>query len=128
MNIMLIEYDLNVIQGSTFAALLTATNEDGTAIDLTSYEIRGSIKLNYSDSASLVDLDLARVADDPNANIHTYTGGKINVSLSAAVTAALPVAQAVYDIQMFNGTGYVAKLLDGRVNIHPEVTTGSEAT
>jgi len=123
MNVMLVEYDLNLIQGSTFAALLTATNENGTAIDLGTYNIRGSVKLKYSDSTSLVELTLARVEDDPNATPLTYTGGKINVSLTAAQTALLPITQAVYDIEMWNGAGYVAKLLDGRVNVHPEVTT-----
>ena len=123
MNIMLVEYDLNIVQGSTFAALLTATNENGTAIDLSPYNIRGSVKLKYSDSDSLVNLTLARVADDPNASPLTYTGGQINVALTAENTASLPITQAVYDIEMYNGAGYVAKLLDGKVNVHPEVTT-----
>ena len=124
---MLVEYDLNVIQGSTFGALLTATDETGTAIDLGSYQLRGSIKSKYSDSSSIADLDLQKVPDG-NSNPLTYTGGKINVNLAASVTALLPITQAVYDIEMFNSSGYVAKLLDGRVNIHPEVTTGNDPT
>jgi hypothetical protein len=124
---MLVEYDLNLIQGSTFGALLTATDENGAAIDLGTYQLRGSIKSKYSDSSSLVDLDLSKVPDG-NSNPLTYTNGKINVSLAASTTSTLPITQAVYDIEMFNSAGYVAKLLDGRVNIHPEVTTGNDPT
>jgi hypothetical protein len=113
---MLVEYDLNLIQGSTFNAQLTAKNEDGTAVDLTNYQVRGAIKTNYSDSSALVALTLAVASP--------ATNGIINASLTAAQTEVLPITQAVYDIEMYSvATGYVSKLLDGRVNIHPEVTT-----
>ena len=82
---MLVEYDLNVIQGSTFGALLTATDETGTAIDLGSYQLRGSIKSKYSDSSSIADLDLQKVPDG-NTNPLTHTGGKINVNLKTLRT------------------------------------------
>jgi hypothetical protein len=115
---MLVEYDLNLIQGSTFNAQLTAKNEDGTAVDLTNFQVRGTIKAGYSDSNALVSLTLAVLSPT--------TSGIINASLTATQTAALPITQAVYDIEMYSAaTGYVSKLLDGRVNIHPEVTTSS---
>ena len=110
---MLVNYNLDIVRGSSFSAQLTAKNEDGTAVNLLGYNLRGVIKYKYSDSTYL--LSLAPVVFD-SAN------GKINISIAAEDTAILPVTQGVYDIEMYNASGYVAKLLDGRVNIHPEVT------
>lgn len=114
--------NFNVTQGSTFIASLVATDANGTATDLDTYSVRGSIKLKYSDSASLVDLTLARVADDPNANPLTYADGKINVSLTDAQTTLLPVTQGVYDIEIYK-TDDVRSVFKGKVNIFPEVTS-----
>lgn len=113
---MLVKYNLDIVQGSTFSAQLTAKNEDGTAVDLTGYLLRGVIKYRYSDSASLVSLNPLRVVP--------FTDGVINVVVSAEDTSALPVTEAVYDIEMYDAAtpSYVAKLLDGKVKIHPEVT------
>jgi len=110
---MLVNYNLDIVRGSSFIADLTAKNEDSTAVNLLGYNLRGVIKSKYSDSTYLLSLSPV-ITDSAN--------GKIRISISAADTATLPVTVGVYDIEMYNNTGYVAKLLDGRVNIHPEVT------
>ena len=115
---MLVNYNLDIIRGSSFSAELSAKNADGTAINLLGFNVRGVIKYNYSDSTYLASLS-PTILDSAN--------GKIKVDITAAVTATMPVTQAVYDIEMYNlTTGFVAKLMDGRVNIHPEVTDIAE--
>ena len=113
---MLVNYNLDIVKGSSFSAVLTAKDETGTAINLAGYNLRGVIKYNYSDSTYLLSL---------GPQVATAASGIITISISAADTATLPVTVAVYDIEMYNDSGYVAKLLDGRVSIHPEVTDAS---
>tara|TARA_Y100000310_G_scaffold120373_1_gene119141 strand:- start:10366 stop:10722 length:357 start_codon:yes stop_codon:yes gene_type:complete len=117
---MLVYYNLDVIQGSTFSAQLSIKNSDGTAVDLDGYSVRGKLKYNYGTGAHLVDLD-------PKVNTTaplTAASGVIDVKLTAAQTADLPVIMGVYDIETFNDSDPVEvnKVLDGKVKVHPEVT------
>ena len=121
----MINYNLDVIQGTTFSAQLFATNSDGTAIDLTGFNVRGRVKYNYGTGGALVDLGPSINTTSASANGHTYTAasGVVDVKLTAAETAALPITMAVYDIEMYNGDeSEVKKLLDGTVKVYPEVT------
>ena len=118
-----IYYNLDIIQGSSFSARLNAKNSVGTAIDITGHNVRGTIKNRYSDTTPLI-------AFIPT--IVSSTVGTVDVILSGTQTAILPITQAVYDIEMYrtgaNGEdddSHVVKLLDGKVNIHPEVTTST---
>tara|TARA_Y100000004_G_C8623179_1_gene289738 strand:- start:99 stop:470 length:372 start_codon:yes stop_codon:yes gene_type:complete len=120
-----LNYNLDVIQGSTFNAQLFATNSDGTAVDLTGFSVRGKVKYNYGTGAALVDLGPTVNTTSTSSNGHTYTAasGVVDVKLTATETAALPITLAVYDIEMYNGDeSEVRKLLDGTVKVYPEVT------
>ena len=114
---MLVYYNLDIIQGSTFSAQLSVKNSDGTAVDLNGYNVRGHIKYNYGTAATLLDLAPSINTTAP----YTAASGIINVNLSAIQTASLPVIMGVYDIETYNNTE-VNKVLDGKVKIHPEVT------
>jgi hypothetical protein len=37
-------------------------------------------------------------------------------------TAALPVVQGRYDVEIYNVGGTVYRVLEGKANIHPEIT------
>lgn len=115
----LVNYNLDIIQGSTFSAQLFAKDANGTAINLTNYSVRGVIKYNYGTGVSLVSLSPAVNTTSP----YTAASGVIDVSITAANTATLPVTVGVYDIEMYNSAETeVTKLLDGRVKVYPEVT------
>jgi hypothetical protein len=120
----LVNYNLDVIQGSTFTAQLFATDANGTAINLDGYDVRGVVKYNYATGVALVDLNPSvNSGQSPPLNTYTAASGVIDVSISAANTAALPVTVGVYDIEMYNNNETeVKKLLDGRVKVYPEVT------
>jgi hypothetical protein len=116
-----IYYNLDITQGSSFSARLSAKKTDGSAIDITGHKVRGTIKNRFSDSTVLI-------AFAPE--IISSTNGTIDLVLSGSQTASLPVTQAVYDIEMYktgvdgqDDNSHIVKLLDGRVNVHPEVTT-----
>ena len=115
----LVNYNLDIIQGSTFSAQLFAKDSAGTAIDLTGYSVRGVIKYNYGTGAALVNLNPSVNTTSP----YTAASGVIDVGITAANTSNLPITVGVYDIEMYNaGETEVKKLLDGRVKIYPEVT------
>ena len=115
----LVNYNLDIIQGSTFSAQLFAKDAAGAAINLTSYNVRGVMKYNYGTGAALVNLSPSVNTPSP----YTAASGVIDVTVSAANTASLPVTVGVYDIEMYNADETeVKKLLDGRVKIYPEVT------
>ena len=116
---MLVYYNLDVIQGSTYSAQLSIKNSDGTPVDLNGYFVRGHIKYSYGDETALLDLT-------PEVNITsplTAASGVIDIKLTAVQTATLPIIMGVYDIETYrNDTGEVNKVLDGKVRVHPEVT------
>ena len=113
-----VNYVLNIIKGSTFTARVAAKNADGSPVDLSHYQTRGYVKQKYSDTGVLLDLN-------PVPTPGFQASGYIDIAVPATGTAVLPVTQGVYDIEMYGPTGtenFVIKLLDGRVNVYPEVT------
>lgn len=117
---MLAYYNLDVIQGSTFSAQLSIKNADGSRVNLDGYSVRGHLRYNYGTGVVLMDLAPVINTTAPL----TAASGVIDVKLTAAQTAALPVIMGVYDIETYNNESpiEVNKVLDGKVRIHPEVT------
>ena len=104
-------YDLNIIKGSTASFNITLNNADGTPMDLSGLSVRGSIKLRYTDSQSLVDFT-------PTINVNVVT-----LSLTSAQTMPLPVGMGVYDLEKYSTLYDAESVLSGKIYIHPEVTT-----
>ena len=116
-------YNFSVTQGSDVNVRLTITN-DGSAVNLSGYNVRGKVKSKYGDTGSLVDLDPTIFTGVEGV---AYPSGYVDIYLSGSQTAALPVTQAVYDIERYvtgaNGDETsVIKMLAGKFTIDPEVT------
>jgi len=117
-------YNFSVKQGSELNTRLTITN-DSTPVNLSGYSVRGVVKHKYGDSNALIDLSPTIVTGTEGA---LYPSGYVDIYLSGSQTAALPVAEAVYDIERYV-TGSegeetaVIKMLNGKFTIGPEVTT-----
>ena len=108
-------FDLNLSRGSQFSIRLIAHNEDGSAINLSGYELRGQAKQGYS-GPLLVDLNPTKVAG-------FETSGYIDILLSSAQTSGIPVTQGVYDIEIYQtGSSYAEALIKGYIEVHPDVT------
>ena len=107
-------YDLNITKGSSFTVRLVAQDTSGTAIDLTNWSVRGYAKIKYSEANLLVDLDPEKVAP--------FSSGHIDIQLTAATTSTLPVTEGVYDIEIYDSSGYVDKVVAGYVRVYPEAT------
>ena len=116
-------YNFSVTQGSEVNVRLTITN-DGSAVNLSGYNVRGKVKSKYGDTGSLIDLDPTIFTGVEGA---AYPSGYVDIYLSGSQTAALPVTQAVYDLERYvtgntSTETSVIKMLAGKFTINPEVT------
>lgn len=117
------KFNLTIRQGATFGPLLFAmTDADNVPIDLTGAVIRGQIRKNVNDVTPTATLVCA-ITDAPN--------GKYEVSLSAAVTAAIKCgkdltsvdSKYVWDLELLGSDGVtVIPLYYGTVSVFREIT------
>jgi hypothetical protein len=106
-------YNLEIIKGSTFSARVTATNSDGSYIDLTSFNARGYIRYSYGSTGILLDMQ-------PTVDT-SYISGIVNLVIPSTGTATLPVGVFPQDIEIYSGD-YVVKFLRGYASVLPEST------
>jgi hypothetical protein len=109
-------FNLNILQGSDFIIKITAYDDDAGIIDLTGYTVQAKAKFRYS---SLPDVSIDLGATIPTA---TVEDGVIDISLTQAETAAFPVFQGIYEVEITKGT-IGMKIISGLVNISPQITT-----
>ena len=102
-------------QGEDFTIELTI-NEDGSAKDLTGYSFRGWLKKSYKSpnsgktSFSVTETDLSN--------------GRIDLDLTNTQTSALDAPHRyVWDLEMTSPAGKITRVLQGIVEVTPEVTT-----
>ena len=108
-------YDFNVTQGTEFYVKLNLKDSSGSVINLTDYLVSGQVKNRYGDSSALFDLN-------PSGLI-PLTGGQVEVLIKGSGTAALPVGQHLYDIEIYTTQGYADKVVYGNFNVYPEITS-----
>jgi len=107
-------FDIDIDQGSTFLWDITIYDVDGvTPLDLTGYQVRSMIRKRYAD---------VNPAETFNISYPDAVNGKVRLLLSASETAALLKGRYVYDIEIEDGVGKVAKIYKGFVIVYPEAT------
>jgi hypothetical protein len=112
-------YNITAIQGSNIMLRVTATDSNGTALNLNGFSTRGYVKSKYSDSGILLNL---------SPFIYSATSGLVDITISGNYTAGLPCGMFPYDIECFvsgsgsSGNESVVKFLRGYVEILPETT------
>lgn len=114
---------LKMEQGATFERLLTITNDDGTAFDLTGCEARAQARALPSSAEATFDFDVTIYTPE--------TLGQITIGLSATDTESIDcsavkypgVLSLVWDMEIeVTLTGVVTRILQGVVEVSPEVT------
>lgn len=98
-----------------------APDGDGTPVNLTGYTARMQIRRQLQSTTPLLELTDANNCIVFNADRAT---GQFTLVLTAAQTATLgnAIANAVYDLDLIAPSGFVTRLLEGAVEISPEVT------
>lgn len=103
--------NLTVDQGSDFNSTIDVTGADGTALDLSTYTLRGQIRKSYQSSTAV----------DFVTNVGGNTG-ELDMSLTASTTAGMKAGRYVYDVEIESSAGVVTRVLEGQLEITPRVT------
>ena len=102
-----LRWDVVIQQGSTFVRTM-----DLLDLDLTGLTFRGQIRHEHEDDEILAEYEFE--VELPNT---------LTVKLTEAQTQALPAERLVHDIEMVrDDPPFVARILEGRVIVTPEVT------
>lgn len=105
--------ELFVEQGSDYVTTITLDDVDGTAFDLTSYTGKSQIRKSYYSSNATAEFTIT--ITDP-------TSGIIGLNLDSANTANIAPGRYVYDVVIKNDSNVRTRVLEGIVNVLPQVT------
>lgn len=108
--------DLEIEKGETFKRRLRWQNPDGSPVTLVGFAARMQVRVSHNSASTLISLTSAAGLTLGGA------AGTIDVLISAAVTAALPATDGVWDIEVESAGGEVTRLAKGLVKISPEAT------
>jgi hypothetical protein len=110
---------LNMVieQGTTFNPILTYTDENNVAIDLTGYTARMQIRLKRTSAAFLHELTTEGVGI-----VLGGVAGTITLLITDTDTMAFTFKSAVYDLELISAGGIVTRLLRGSVSLSTEAT------
>ena len=110
-------------QGSTFIDAFQLQNNDGTFENITGSTFSGKIRKSPENSTVIATF---------NGSITDAANGKFQMSLTAAITAAITADDSgdckrvatcfVYDYEQLKSDGTVTRLVQGKVDFIPEVT------
>ncbi len=116
-------YNTALDQGATFQRTFEINDADGEPIDLTGFTFEGQIRKKPLDSGT------------PIATFTCAQGAEVNeldISLTDTETSAIPVTadaknpaattKYYYDVEMTDLGGVVTRLVQGTIDVSPEVT------
>ena len=112
---MAIYTNLTVDQGADFSALIDIADSTGNILNLTGYTVAGQVRKNY-DSTAYTQF---------GATVSNATGGVITILLTDTQTRSMTAGRYVYDVEITSSGGEVTRVLEGQVEVTPEVTRAS---
>lgn len=111
---MAIQVNFVVDQGTSFSAVVSVQNEDGSIFNLTGLTPYSQMRKSYY-TKSAIDIT-AEVEGDP-------TEGNIKLSIPPSVSNSIRAGRYVYDVEVHDATGeYVKRVLQGIITVSPQVT------
>ena len=129
-------YSFTIEQGATTDFEIVYKDSNGDPIDLTGYNARMQLKDSIGGSSTFLTLSSSLSPDGTGLNLSgsggnaaskPLTSGSIGIFISHATSSNLTFGTAVYDLEIVSGSGntaVVTRLLQGKVNLSKEVTTG----
>lgn len=105
--------ELFLEQGTTFSTNITLNDIDGLPYDLTGVTAKSQIRKSYYSANTTAEFTI---------NIQTPTDGNINLILDAPITANIAAGRYVYDVAIKDTANTVTRVLEGVVNVIPQVT------
>jgi hypothetical protein len=106
--------ELYIDQGSTFINTLNLTDDiTNQPINVSSYVVTGQLRRSYYSANASANL---------TCTITNSETGEITLSLSAEQTANLKAGRYLFDVKSINQGNNVTRILEGIINITPQVT------
>tara|TARA_B100000470_G_scaffold157018_1_gene122673 strand:- start:265 stop:600 length:336 start_codon:yes stop_codon:yes gene_type:complete len=105
--------NLTVGQGETFKILVSLTDQNDTAINLTNYTFSGSLRETYSTEDTSTDFGFETIS--PAAS------GSFYVTLPPASSSLLASQDYVYDILLVSES-VIRRIVEGKFTVRPSVT------
>jgi hypothetical protein len=106
-------YNIYIEQGASLNLSLTASDSGGNLLNLSGYNATGQVQYGYGSTGILLNLN---PQIDPG-----FVSGIINISVPSNQTTGLPVTKAIFEIDIYNTTGYMIKVLGGYFDINPGI-------
>jgi hypothetical protein len=101
--------NLEIEQGATFTLTVALNDANNNPLNTSSYTSQAAMRQDYQSS-----------------NVYSFAtslaNGALTLSMTANTTANIPPGRYVYDAYMINSNGYVARVVEGLVDVSPEVT------
>jgi hypothetical protein len=107
--------DFTIEQGATFNLLLTWKIND-VLVNLTGYTARLQARVDVQDTTTVLSLTTGAGITLGGA------AGTISIDQTAVQTTTLPAGQYIYDLELIASNAAVTRLVQGELNISPEVT------
>ena len=105
--------NLTVGQGETFKILVSLTDQNDTAINLTNYSFTGSLRETYSTEDTSADFSFETIS--PAAS------GSFYVTLPPTSSSLLTPQDYVYDILLVSES-VIRRIVEGKFTVRPSVT------
>ena len=100
-------------QGTDFNFTLDLTNDDGSAINVTNYQITSSIRKSYYSSSVTANL---------NVNILSAANGNVALSMNSATTSKIKAGRYLYDVKMKDSSNTTFRVIEGIITVYPQIT------
>jgi hypothetical protein len=121
------KYNITIDQGSTFGLTMTV-KEDGSAKNLASplqytarAHLRSKAENTATPSSTFANGTIEFTCTGSTGVANLQSNGIINMSLTAAQTAAITAGSYVYDLEIVTGA-VVTRIIQGRANVTREIT------
>ena len=130
-------YSFTIEQGATTDFELVYKDSAGDPVDLTGYQARMQLKDSVGGSSTYLTLSSSLQSDGTGLNLSgsggnnaskPLTSGSIGIFISHTTSSNLSFSSAFYDLEIVSGSGNTAtvtRLVQGKVNLSKEVTTGN---
>jgi hypothetical protein len=105
--------ELFVEQGANYSTSITLDDSNGDAYDLTDYQAKSQMKKSYYSTNATAEF---------TTTISSPGDGIITLSMSSNTSANIAAGRYVYDVIIKSSSNTVIRVLEGIVNVIPQVT------
>jgi len=104
--------NIYIDQGSDFTTVISLTDSNSDALNLTGYSAIAQIRKTYGSTTIAATFGTAL----------TTTTGQLTLSLTDAITAAMDSGRYVYDVLLTDASGDKTRVLEGQAILTPGVS------